>query len=52
VSNDTNQPEQELKVEPQSIELLDCGQASKKTQGFPLVIVYEGGHPPFDKLLF
>ena len=31
--------------------LLDCGQASKVTRGFPFLLMFEIGWPPFDRLL-
>ena len=33
------------------IELLDCGQASKVTKGFPLYLLFEVSLPPFDRQL-
>lgn len=35
----------------QKVELLDCGQASKMTKGFPLYLVFELSLPPFDRQL-
>jgi hypothetical protein len=35
-----------------TIVLLDCGQASKVTRGFPFLVFLELGWPPFDRLLF
>ena len=34
-----------------TITLLDCGQASKVTRGCPFLFFFEGGIPPFDRLL-
>jgi hypothetical protein len=34
-----------------AITLLDCGQASKVTRGFPFLVLMELGWPPFDCLL-
>jgi hypothetical protein len=31
--------------------LLDCGQASKVTRGFPFLVLFEFSFPPFDRLL-
>jgi hypothetical protein len=33
-----------------SFELIDCGQASRVTRGIPLVILFELGTPPWNKL--
>jgi hypothetical protein len=33
------------------LELLDCGQASKVTKGFPLYLLFEISLPPFDRQL-
>ena len=33
-----------------TFELMDCGQASEVTRGIPLVILYELGIPPWNKL--
>lgn len=30
--------------------LIDCGRASKKTQGVPLLLFFELGTPPTDRL--
>jgi hypothetical protein len=30
-----------------SLSIIDCGQASKKTRGFPLRFFFEIGFPPF-----
>jgi hypothetical protein len=35
----------------ETVALLDCGQASKVTQGFPFFLFFEGGWPPLDRLL-
>ena len=35
----------------QKVELLDCGQASKMTNGFPLYLLFELSLPPFDRQL-
>jgi hypothetical protein len=37
-------------VEP--IALLDCGQASRVTKGFPFFYFLEYGTPPYDRLLY
>jgi hypothetical protein len=37
--------------QPQKVELLDCGQASKMTKGFPLFLLFEMSSPPFDRQL-
>src|SRR6185503_3672217 len=37
-------------TETGAFELTDCGQASQKTQGMPLVLLFELGNPPFNKL--
>jgi hypothetical protein len=42
VGQDTNAP---------TVELLDCGQASKMTKGFPLYLMFELSLPPFDRQL-
>jgi len=34
-----------------TIVLLDCGAASKVTRGVPFQLFWEGGWPPFDRLL-
>lgn len=36
--------------EKDSIELVDCGRASQVTRGIPLVLLFELGNPPFNKL--
>lgn len=33
-----------------SFELTDCGRASEVTRGIPLVLLFEFGNPPFNKL--
>lgn len=33
-----------------SFELTDCGRASEVTRGIPLVLFFEIGSPPFNKL--
>lgn len=35
----------------ETVVLLDCGQASKVTRGFPFLLWPEFGWPPFDRLL-
>ena len=35
----------------ENVVLLDCGQASKETKGFPFLFVWELAPPPFDRLL-
>lgn len=35
----------------QQVELLDCGQASKMTKGFPFYLLLELVFPPFDRQL-
>jgi hypothetical protein len=35
----------------QKVELLDCGQASRMTKGFPLYLLFELSLPPFDRQL-
>jgi hypothetical protein len=37
--------------QPQKVELLDCGQASKMTKGYPLFLQFEMSWPPFDRQL-
>jgi hypothetical protein len=39
------------KPQPQKVELLDCGQASKMTKGFLFFLVSEMTTPPFDRQL-
>jgi hypothetical protein len=39
----------EQNAEPQPVELLDCGQASKVTQGLPFLLSYEFCPVPFDR---
>jgi hypothetical protein len=39
------------KPQPQKVELLDCGQASKMTKGYPLFLLFEMSSPPFDRLV-
>lgn|GEM_PF-1844994 len=41
--------ENELKATG-SFELTDCGRASEVTRGIPLVLLFELGNPPFNKL--
>ena len=41
--------EQAAKTQP--VELLDCGQASKMTKGFPFLLLFEITSPPFDRQL-
>jgi hypothetical protein len=36
--------------EAESFELVDCGRASKVTRGIPLVILFEIGLPPWNKM--
>jgi hypothetical protein len=33
-------------------ELIDCGQASKKTHGLPFLVVWENGFSPFNTFWF
>jgi hypothetical protein len=40
--------ENEQDKTPESVELLDCGQASKVTKGMPLLWFYEFSPPPCD----
>jgi hypothetical protein len=49
VSNVKTNSEQGARVE--TVQLLDCGQASKVTKGFPFFLFPEGGWPPLDRLL-
>jgi hypothetical protein len=35
----------------EKVALLDCGQASKETKGFPFLFLWELAPPPFDRLL-
>jgi len=35
----------------QNVELLDCGQASQMTKGFPFWLLFEVALPPFDRQL-
>jgi hypothetical protein len=35
----------------EAVEIIDCGRASERTQGVPLLIFYELGTPPNDRLL-
>ena len=44
-----SKPENEAVSAP-SFELKDCGRASEKTCGVPLVLLFELGSPPFNKL--
>ena len=32
------------------LEIIDCGRASERTQGIPLLLLYELGTPPANKL--
>jgi hypothetical protein len=41
----------ETETRVDTIVLLDCGQASKVTRGFPFLLFFEVGWPPFDRLL-
>ena len=34
------------------VELIDCGRVSKSTRGFPFMILFELGTPPYNTLLF
>jgi len=34
------------------VELIDCGQASKKTHGLPFLVMVENGFPPFNTIWF
>ncbi len=45
--NTTGMPE----AQTHEIELLDCGQASQMTKGFPLYLLFEVSLPPFDRQL-
>ena len=49
VSNLNATTEQTAKT--QKVELLDCGQASKTTKGFPFFLLIEISVPPFDRQL-
>ena len=49
VSNVNTTPEQSAKM--QKVELLDCGQASKVTKGFVLLVFFEASVPPLDRAL-
>jgi len=33
------------------VEIIDCGRASERTQGFAWLTMYEGGIPPHDRLI-
>lgn len=41
----------EARARANTIALLDCGQASKVTRGFPFLLFFENSFPPFDRLL-
>ena len=41
----------EPNTQPQKVELLDCGQASKMTKGFLFFLLLEMTTPPFDRQL-
>jgi hypothetical protein len=49
VSHDTPRAEQNAKSP--TVELIDCGQASKETRGFAFFLLFELGTPPFDRQL-
>ena len=34
-----------------AVELVDCGRASKVTQGVPFLVLYESGWPPMDRMM-
>jgi hypothetical protein len=42
--------EQEVRA-TEAVEIVDCGRASERTQGLPLLFFLEGGVPPFNTLL-
>ena len=35
----------------EAVEIVDCGRATERTRGLPLLIFPEGGVPPFNTLL-
>jgi hypothetical protein len=35
----------------EAVEIIDCGRATKRTQGVSFMVLYELGTPPLDKLL-
>jgi len=49
----TLEAETEIKSAVQTtdaVELIDCGRASDRTQGVTILLLFEGGAPPFDRL--
>lgn len=50
VSN-LNTPMNQSNDKPQPVALLDCGQASKMTNGLPFMLYFEMSVPPFDRAL-
>jgi hypothetical protein len=51
VNNETTANEQQGE-RPEPVALLDCGQASKVTQGLPFLIMWEFCPPPTDTAMF
>ena len=50
----TLEVETEIKITVQAtdaVEIIDCGPASERTQGFPFLLLFELGIPPNNKLL-
>ena len=49
MSDTTSMPDQTEELRP--MELLDCGQATKETKGFPFLLLSELTPPPHDRAL-
>ena len=49
----TLEAEKEIKKEmqgPEAVEIIDCGRVSERTQGIPLVLLWELGNAPNNRL--